>query len=327
VKRSQSELARKRRQADERLIPKEQVELAEIDLRAKEFALDKAGKELALQQEKTAATERQKQTDLENAQFAASTAQRKTVDEGSSSTRRAQRRKQQMEEARERVEWCTIRAPASGLLVLSRQWRESGRRATRVGDQVEPKSQLGELPDLSQMVVSCKLPERDIGGVHLGAPARFRLEEDPERVFHGVVSRISSVAEEIPPWENTGLDPGTRAFTITIDVREKDAKRLLPGMTANVEMVAQRLARAIYVPKECVFDEGDRHVVYRWVPISGPPGGVRTRTPGSAASQRRGRLIPTPVVPGRENAQYVVIRRGLRPGERVATERPMAQAS
>jgi multidrug efflux pump subunit AcrA (membrane-fusion protein) len=86
-------------------------------------------------------------------------------------------------------------------------------------------------------------------------------------------------------------------------------------MTANVEMVAQRLARAIYVPKECVFDQGDRHVVYRWVPISGPAG------------QRRGRLIPTPVVPGRENAQYVVIRRGLRPGERVATERPLARAS
>jgi multidrug efflux pump subunit AcrA (membrane-fusion protein) len=321
LKRSQTELTRKKRHADERLIPKDQVELAETDLRAKEFAVEKSRKDLALQQEKATSTELQKQTDLENAQFASSTAQRKTVDEGSSATQKAELMRKQMEEARDRVEWCTIRAPASGLLVLSREWRENGQRVTRVGDQVDPQSQLAEIPDLSKMVVSCKLPERDIGGVRLGAPARIRLEEDPERVFHGVVSRISSMAEEIAPWENSGLDPGTRAFTITLDLREKDPKRLLPGITANVEMVAQQLARVIYLPKECVFDQGDRHVVYRWVPISGL--GANRWPP----EKRRGRLIPTTVTPGRENTQYVVIRRGLRPGERVATQKPTAQAS
>jgi hypothetical protein len=129
------------------------------------------------------------------------------------------------------------------------------------------------------------------------------------------------MAEEVAPWENSGLDPGTKAFTITLELREKDPKRLLPGVTANVEMVAQHLARVIYLPKECVFDQGDRHVVYRWVPISGL--GANRWPP----EQRRGRVIPTTVIPGRENNQYVVIRHGLRPGERVATQKPMVQAS
>jgi HlyD family secretion protein len=315
LKRSQTELERKKRQADERLIPKEQVELAEIDLRAKEFALDKAVKELALQKEKAATTERQKQTDVDNARFTASTAQRKTVDESSSATQKAERLKKQMEEARDRFDWCTIRAPASGLLVLSREWREGGQRVTRVGDQVDARSELAEIPDLTKMVAQCKLPEREIGGVHVGAPARIRLEEDPERFYHGVVSRISSVAEEVAPWETSNLSPGTRAFTITIDLREHDPKRLLPGVTANVEMIVRRLPNAVFVPKECVFDQGERHVVYRWAPIPG------------ATGPRHGRLIPTPVTPGQQNARYVVIRRGLRPGARVATQSPMAQAT
>jgi HlyD family secretion protein len=302
LKRAESELARKRRQADERLIPKEQVELAEIEVRAKEFALEKGRKELALQREKNSSTEQQKKTDLDNAIFAATTAQRKTVDESAAAMRKAELMQRQRDEARDRVNWCTMRAPASGLFVLSRQWRGDGERVTRVGDSIWPRSQLAEIPDLSRMVIICRLPEREIGGVQVGAPARFRLEEDPDRSYQAQVERISSVAEEIRPWESTNLDPGTRAFTITLAVQDKKAARLLPGVTANVEIISQRLGGVVYVPKQCVFDEGDRHVVYRRL--------------------GDGRFVATPVLPGAENTRHVVIRKGLRPGQRVATTKP-----
>lgn len=310
LRRSQTELERKRRQAEERLIPREQVELAEIDVRAKEFAVEKGQKELKLQEEKAASTERQKQIELDNAIVAAETALRKTDDESGSLLRRLQHREREVREERENLEACTLRAPASGLLVLNRLWQrgEQGQRVTRVGDTVWPRRQLAEIPDLSKMVVLCRVPERDIAGVRVGAPARVRLEEDPSRVYRAVVSRMGSVAEEIGPWETSGLEPGTRVFTVTLDLRTKATKRLYPGMTANVELITRQIPSAVYVPRHCVFESEEGHVVYRWVPAQD--------------GARKGRFVATPVEPGLQNARYVVIRRGLKPGERLATRKP-----
>jgi hypothetical protein len=66
--------------------------------------------------------------------------------------------------------------------------------------------------------------------------------------------------------------------------------------------------RAVYVPKQCVFESGDGHVVYRWVP--------------AAAGGRQGRFVETRVEPGLQNKGHVIIRRGLQPGARLATRKP-----
>jgi multidrug efflux pump subunit AcrA (membrane-fusion protein) len=310
LKRSQTELERKKRQAEERLIPKEQVELAEIDERAKEFAVDKGQKELKLQEDKAASTERQKQIELENARVTAQTAQRKTGDESTSLQRRLRHREREVEEEREKVEKCVLRATATGMLVLNRLWQrvEQGVRATRVGYTVWTRRQLAEIPDLSRMIVSCRIPERDIGGVRVGAAARVRLEEDASRLYRATVSRISSAAEEVDPWDSSDLEPGTRTFTVTLDLHVRDTKRLFPGMTSNVEIVTRQLPQTLYVPKQCVFERGEGHVVYRWKPM--PPG-------------RKGRFVATPVVPGLENERHVVIKKGLKPGDRLAKKEPV----
>jgi multidrug resistance efflux pump len=310
LKRAQTELDRKRRQAEERLIPREQVELAEIELRAKEFAVAKGLQDLKLQEDKAASTERQKRIELENAKVTAETAVRKTGDERGSLERRLRRQEREVKEEEENLALCTLRAPASGLLVLSRMWqRDDTRRATRVGDSVWPRRQLGEIPDLSKMVVVCRIPERDIAGVRVGAPARVRLEEDPDRPYRASVIRISSIAEEVLPWDTSGIEPGTRTFTVTLDLQVDRKKRLFPGMTANLEIITQRLPQALYLPKQCVFESGEGHIVYRWVtPASGPGG--------------KGRFVATEVTPGLENKHHVVIRRGLKPGDRVAIRKP-----
>lgn len=306
--RSKSELDRKKRQAEERLIPREQVELAEIDVRAKEFAVAKGTQDLKLQQDKAASTERQKQIEMDNAKVTADTAVRKTGDERGSLDRRLRRQEREVKEEAENLARCTLHSPATGLLVLARTWqRDDTRRATRVGDTVRPQRPIGEVPDLTKMVVVCRIPERDIAGVRVGAAARMRLEEDPNRVYHGSVIRISSIAEEVVPWDTSGAEPGTRVFNVTLDLKMDRKKRFFPGMTANVEIITREVAQAVYVPKQSVFENGEGHVVYRWVKATGD----------------KGRFVATPVSPGIENKRHVVIRRGLKPGDRVATRKPV----
>lgn len=302
LERLTAEYTRKQRQAEERLIPKVQVEEAEIAMRTAEFAAKKAEKDLDLQEKKAVSAEEQKETELENARFAAETAQRRVRDEQEAAKSKLLNIKQRLDEAKQRLEWCTLRAPISGLLVLIKDWYfPDGRRVARPGDQLWPYKPLADIPDLSVMAIDCKVPEREISAVKVDQPVSVRLDERPSQRFHGRVARISSVASEVSAWDDSGFDQGTRVFTVTVELRERDAKRLIPGMNATMEIVTRRVPTAVYLPKQCVFNRGAEHVVY-----------VR----------RQGSFKAVPVTPGEENVKHVRIVRGLKGGEWVATSDP-----
>jgi multidrug efflux pump subunit AcrA (membrane-fusion protein) len=71
-------------------------------------------------------------------------------------------------------------------------------------------------------------------------------------------------------------------------------------MTARVEIAVEERDRAVFVPLEAVFEEDGRHVVY------------------PAARQPR----PREVVLGSSNADFVVVEKGLAPGEKVLLHHP-----
>jgi HlyD family secretion protein len=302
-----AEYKRKQRQAEERLIPKVQLEEAEISLRTAEFAKSKAVKDLDLQEKKAASAEEQKKTELENARFQAETAKRRVRDEADAAKARLLNIKQRLDEAKQRLGWCTLRAPIPGLAVLVKDWYgNDGRRVPRPGDQLWPFRSLADIPDLSVMAIDCKIPEREISVLKLEQPVTVRLDERPDQTFAGRVARISSVASEVSTWDDSGFDAGTRVFTVTVEMQERDSKRLTPGMNATMEIVTQRIPSAVYLPKQCVFDRGADHVVY-----------VRRGDSFAAVS----------VTPGEENDKYVRIRRGLKGGEWVATADPTRVAN
>jgi multidrug efflux pump subunit AcrA (membrane-fusion protein) len=170
-------------------------------------------------------------------------------------------------------------------------------------ERLFPRSQIAEIPDLAQMQVMCKVPERDMGTIRVEQKALIRLDEMPERPFHGVVKRVGSIAEEVDPEDTSVLVAGTRIFNVTLELSEKDREHLIPGMSATVEFVTARRPRAIYVPRECVFEEGETHVVF----VRKGNGFVKTR-----------------VTAGAENGQFDEIKQGLKPGMEIARQRPLA---
>jgi multidrug efflux pump subunit AcrA (membrane-fusion protein) len=188
-------------------------------------------------------------------------------------------------------------------VVLTKEWRggDGGRRVARPGDQLYPYSTLADIPDLSAMAVDCKIPERAMGAVVSGQSVVVRLDERPTQPFHGRVTGIGSVAQGVSPWDDSGFEPGTKVFTVTVELKERDPKRLLPGVNATVEIVTRRIPSAVYVAKSCVFEHGSGNVVY----------------------VRRGRSFrPVTVKVGEENETHVRVLRGLRGGEWVATSDP-----
>jgi membrane fusion protein (multidrug efflux system) len=271
-------------------------------MRSAAFAADKAKKDLDLEVKKEESAILQKETELENARFTVQTAQRRSHDDQESAKSRLDIIKQRLDDAKMRRDWCALRAPITGLLVLAKgfYWPD-GLRVPRPGDRLRPDRPVAEIPDLSVMAVDCKIPERDIGSIHLDQPVTLRLDERPGQTFHGRVAVISSVASEVNDWEESQFEQGTKVFTVTVEIKEHDAKRLIPGMNATLEIVTRKIPSATYVAKNCVFERGSDHVVY---------------------VKRGSAFQPIPVELGEENAANVRILHGVRGGEWIATTDP-----
>lgn len=279
---AEQELEKKKRLADEKLIPGTQVDQAEGVVRSKSLAVQKGEAQLKLKLKEIESKESQKQAEIRNMEF------------------RANMAKMALDREKERMSGAVINAPAPGLVVLSKVYDGSrGRRALQEGDTVSPRQTLCQLPDLSSMQVKVQVGEADAPKVTIGMPVLIRLEAVPKKVFHGSVKSISSLATESNPWE--GGTPGKKNFEVVIGVQERDPSTIKPGMTADAEFISDEIPKAIYVPIESVVEQGGKTYVY---------------------VKQGGRYTRLPVKTGKSNDNHICITEGLKAGQVIALRDP-----
>lgn len=229
---------RKKRLAEEKLVPLADVEAAELQVRSKELAVKKGEMDLALKIKENESKETQKKAEVGKVIFASNLA------------------KAALEEVEGRRKGATIVAPSSGMLVLGSFYRD-GVQKYKVGDTIERRQMVCSIPDLSQMQVKVNVGEADAPKVRVGQQVLVRLEALPQRAFVGDVTAISALATEGRWWESPST-AGRKSFDVVIDLRKTDPKRVKPGMTADVEFICDVVPRAVYVPLECVQEHGTR---------------------------------------------------------------------
>lgn len=119
-----------------------------------------------------------------------------------------------------------IRSPVSGVVVS---------RVVDTGQTVAASLQAPTLftiaQDLAKMQIDTSYAEADVGSIHVGQPASFRVDAFPNRSFRGVVRQVR-------------LNPTTQQNVVTYDVVvgvDNPELKLMPGMTAYVNItIAQR---------------------------------------------------------------------------------------
>lgn len=285
LERAQAQLEKKKRLASDRLIPQSEVEVAEIDVRSKQFNVTKQEKALALKRKEVESRESQKQADVRNVEFS------------------AQMARMRLQEAEGRLQKSRILAPKGGLVVIQKTWTADGRRKFKEGDSVYPRQQILQLPDLSSMLVKAQVEEADIARVKVGQSVRLTLDALPGKTYTGVVREISSLATEASPWETSGT-PGRKNFEVTIKINTSGISPIRPGMTANVEIISDRVTDTVYVPIEAVFEKEGKRLVY---------------------VKRGATFVAREVETGKRNETFVSIRKGLNGGEVVALKDPTRQ--
>ena len=131
------------------------------------------------------------------------------------------------------------------------------------------------------------LPESAAGAVRVGTSLTFTTGAAPAGTFTAVVREL-----------NPSLDPQSRTLTVEARLPRGDA-RLRPGMFVQVQLVAQKGAEAVVVPKEAVYSVAGLTKLF---------------------VIRDGRAVEQRINPGQEWDGWMEVPRDvLKPGDRVAT--------
>ncbi len=138
-----------------------------------------------------------------------------------------------LDRAKINLAYATIYAPISGVVI---------NRAVNVGQTVAASFSSPTLytiaNDLSKMQVLATVDESDVGRVSIGQPASFTVDAYPDEKFEGTVSQIRLAPVSIQNVVN---------YTVVIDVNN-DQLKLMPGMTANVKILAANGLDVLRVP-------------------------------------------------------------------------------
>lgn len=115
-----------------------------------------------------------------------------------------------------------IRSPIDGVVIS---------RAVNVGQTVAASMQAPILftiaEDLTRVQIDAQVDEADVGQVQNGQPVTFTVDAFPETQFRGVVEQIRLAALS---------QTNVVTYTVVINA-DNPGRRLLPGMTANVDIV------------------------------------------------------------------------------------------
>lgn len=130
---------------------------------------------------------------------------------------------EQVELARIRLDKTVIRAPITATVLL---------KAIEVGELATPGRVVAVLVDLSRMDLKVFIPERDIGKVELGDPARVRVDAFPDRLFKAGVARVDQQAQFTPRDIHMPEERVRLVFGVTLELANPD-DILKPGMPAD----------------------------------------------------------------------------------------------
>lgn len=144
-----------------------------------------------------------------------------------------QQRKAALHQSRVDLDHTVIRSPVDGVVI---------QRNVDVGQTVAASLQAPTLftiaQDLRKMQVDTNVDEADIGRIQVGQRVTFTVDSFPGQEFTGSVEQIRKAPETIQ---------NVVTYTVVVSADNPDL-RLLPGMTANVQIVVEERKDSLKVP-------------------------------------------------------------------------------
>lgn len=162
------------------------------------------------------------------------------------------KQERKLQQAQELLSQFTVYSPKAGMVVYRKDW--NGKKIG-IGSSISAWDPIvAELPDLTNMISKTYVNEVDVSKVKVGQPVDITVEAFPERSYTGMVKEVANIGEQVS-------GSNAKVFEVLIEVNEYDSI-LRPAMTTVNNIKTQTLSNTMYVPIECIFNEGGIPFVY-----------------------------------------------------------------
>lgn len=187
----------------------------------------------------------------------------------------------------------TVISPLDGLVVYQEIYSGGSLKKVQIGDSPFWGQPVIKIPDLSVMMVKTTVNEVQISQLDIGQNTVITVDALEGKTYFGRVSRVASLARRE---QSTNI----KVFDLEVRIDSTDGQ-LRPGMTCDCQIVTGRIKDAMFVPVQAVFQKEDTTVVY--VMSAGGPKKHRVKL-------------------GSKGSNFVVVEKGLEPGDRICLRDP-----
>jgi HlyD family secretion protein len=197
------------------------------------------------------------------------------------------RAKAAMDHALENSKGMTVASPLDGLVVPKMTWRGNGPADIQEGDEMWPGAPVLQVVNQASMQVRARVNQADAPVVRPGMPVVVRLDAYPDLQMPGRLVQMAPIGVA------GSFSARVRAFSAVVTIEGSNA-RLLPDLTAAIDVEVERVKNALVVPWTAVTREGDK-------------ASVRVREGNNAVAR--------PITLGPSDEVDVVVTSGLTPGQ------------
>jgi HlyD family secretion protein len=196
-----------------------------------------------------------------------------------------------------------IRTPINGVAVMLSLRRGQGADMYQAqeGDQISPRQPFMKVVDPKSIEIIASVNQVASEEIRIGQPVVAHFDAFPGIALRGKIYSVGAIAG--------GVGRGGSSYVRWIPVRVKlleQESRVIPDLSASADVLITRDENATLIPREAIFQEGGKSVVY-----------VKASAGFTAREIQLGRM----------NYTQAAVSSGLRAGEEVALQRPPAVAA
>lgn len=164
------------------------------------------------------------------------------------------RSKENLKEAKDRLEDTEITAPLTGTIL--KKYVEEGQVIASTLSSASEGTLIFTMADLARIYINAMVDETDIGRIRQGQEVSVTADAYQEKVFSGQVLRIAPKGR---------VESTITVFDVIIEVSDMDKSMLMPMMSANVEVLTKFREGVLIVPSEAVRTKGGETGVYKLI--------------------------------------------------------------
>jgi HlyD family secretion protein len=167
---------------------------------------------------------------------------------------RRDRAENAMRQAESNADKMSIASPIAGMAVLRSIWKGNNMAEVQEGEEVRSGMPIVDVVNPDAMRVRAKVNQTDINDLAVGQAVRVGLDAYPDLTFTGQVTQISPLAS------SSVLSATVRTFVAIVLIQGSHPK-LMPDLTASLDVELAREPRMLVVPRDALRREKDRTIV------------------------------------------------------------------